>query len=123
MPQGTRRVPLCPGGAQVEARWHETLAERGTAFIGKPHFLVVHGIWFFIWIAINTGVIAVVHKFDDYPFGFWDHSRAEAIIISGFVLISQNRQNAHSSKRAELDYEVSVRTYRDINGIEAKLDG
>lgn len=46
---------------------------------------------------------------------------AEAIFIAGFVLISQNRQNAHADKRAELDYEVSVRTYREVVKIEALL--
>ena len=40
----------------------------------------------------------------------------------GFVLISQNRQSIFSNKRAELDYEVSVRTHRKIHEVEAKLD-
>lgn len=45
----------------------------------------------------------------------------EAIFITGFLLISQNRQNAHADKRAELDYEVNVRTYREIHEIDAML--
>jgi len=39
----------------------------------------------------------------------------------GFLLISQNRQNAHADERAELDYEVNVRTYRRLNEIDAML--
>src|SRR6266852_186177 len=39
----------------AEAKWHETLAEKVTDFIGKPHFLTVHAFWFALWVAINTG--------------------------------------------------------------------
>jgi uncharacterized membrane protein len=98
-----------------EARWHEALAERVVAFIGTAHFLLIHSLWFLIWVAINTGVFAFVRRFDDYPFGLLGIIlAAEAVLITGFVLISQNRQSAHADKRAELDYEVSVRTHRDI---------
>jgi uncharacterized membrane protein len=98
-----------------EARWHEALAERVVAFIGTAHFLLIHGLWFLIWVLINTGLFAFIRRFDEYPFGLLGIILgAEAVLITGFVLISQNRQNAHADKRAELDYEVSVRTHRDI---------
>jgi hypothetical protein len=45
----------------------------------------------------------------------------EAIFITGFLLISNNRQSAHADKRAELDYEVNVRTYRHIHQIDTRL--
>jgi uncharacterized membrane protein len=107
----------------AEARWHEALAERTTAFIGKPHFLFAHAVWFAIWIAINTGIVMGVTKFDTYPFALLGIIlAAEAIFITGFLLVTQNRQNAHANKRAELDYEVNVRTYREIARIEAKID-
>jgi uncharacterized membrane protein len=102
-----------------EARWHEALAERVVAFIGTAHFLLIHGLWFLVWVAINTGIFAFARRFDAYPFGLLGIILgAEAVLITGFVLISQNRQNAHADKRAELDYEVSVRTHRDIVEID-----
>ncbi len=105
-----------------EARWHESLAERVAAFIGKPHFVAVHILIFATWVAVNTGIIALVQSFDAYPFGLLSILlAAEAIFITGFLLISQNRQNAHADKRAELDYEVNVRTYREIHEIKAML--
>jgi uncharacterized membrane protein len=104
-------------------RWHETLAERVTSFIGRPHFVTVHLFWLALWIAVNTGLISLVHEFDEYPFGLLGVLlAAEAIFITGFLLISQNRQNAHADKRAELDYEVNVRTYRHIVGIDTRLE-
>jgi uncharacterized membrane protein len=39
------------------------------------------------------------------------------------VIITQSRQNAFDQKRAELDYEVNVRTYRTIRHLEQVLTG
>jgi len=107
---------------RAEAQWHEIVADRVSTFIGKPHFLLVHLLWFALWIAINTGLVVFITRFDEYPFGLLGIIlAAEAIIITGVILISNNRQSAHADKRAELDYEVNVRTYREINAIDAML--
>ena len=116
-----------PEELRREARWHESAAERVVAFIGHPYYLVVHALWFTLWIALNTGLISLVDRFDDYPYGLLGILLAiEAILVTGILLISQNRQNAHADKRAELDYEVNVRTYREITEIKrmlAELEG
>lgn len=108
---------------KAEARWHEALAERVTGWIGQPYFLGVHVVWLALWVAVNTGVLAIAMRFDAPPFSLLGILLAmEAIFITIFVLISQNRQSAHADKRAELDYEVNVRTYRKIEDIDARLD-
>jgi len=102
--------------------WYERIADRVAGFIGKPQFLALHFLWFLLWVAVNTGLFAIVARFDDYPFGLLGIILSvEAIFITGFLLISQNRQNAHADKRAELDYEVNVRTYREIHEIDTML--
>jgi uncharacterized membrane protein len=107
---------------KAETRWHEALAEKVSSFIGNPSFFVVHAFWFAIWVAINTGIFALVQAFDTYPFGLLGIILSiEAIFITGFLLISQTRQSVHADKRAELDYEVNVRTYREIRQIKAML--
>ena len=107
---------------RAETRWHESIAERVASFIGKPHFFVVHAVWFLLWVALNTGLVAMLQRFDDYPFSLLGILLSiEAIFITGFLLISQNRQSAHADKRAELDYEVNVRTYREIREIGSML--
>ncbi len=103
----------------ADTRWYERLADRATDFISRPHFLVVHSLWFMLWLALNTGLFAIVGKFDDYPYNLLGLILSvESIFITGFLLISQHRQNAHADKRAELDYEVSVRTYREIDALK-----
>ena len=46
----------------------------------------------------------------------------EAILITGFLLISQGRQGRHAEQRAELDYVVNVRSYRKLLEIESRLE-
>ncbi len=107
---------------RAETRWHEALAAKVSSFIGNLSFLIVHAFWFAIWVAVNTGILAFFQTFDAYPFGLLGIILAiEAIFITGILLISQNRQNVHADKRAELDYEVNVRTYREIQHIKAML--
>jgi uncharacterized membrane protein len=102
--------------------WHERIADRVAGFVGRPEFLAVHALWFLGWVVVNTGVLAIVARFDDYPFGLLGIILSiEAIFITGFLLISQNRQSVHAEKRAELDYEVNVRTYREIHEIDTLL--
>ena len=102
-----------------ETKAFERLAERVTGFIGRPQFLLVHLAWFAAWILINSGLVMMVHQFDRYPFNLLGIMLSvEAIFITGFVLISQNRQSAFAGKRAELDYEVNVRTYREIQELK-----
>ena len=105
-----------------EARVHERIADRVAGFIGNPYFIVVHAVWFLLWIGVNTGAIRFSPMFDMYPFGLLGIILSiEAIFITGFLLISQNRQGKHADKRAELDYEVNVRTFREIQGMKELL--
>ena len=105
--------------------WHESLSERATGFIGKPHFFIFHGVWFTLWATINTGLVAmsVIHPFDRFPFSLLGIIlSAEAIIITGCIMVSQNLQSQEASVQAELDYEVNVRTYREIAAVSATLE-
>lgn len=101
------------------SRWHERVADRVVAFVGQSHFFLVHGGWFVLWIAVNTGIVALARPFDAYPFGLLGLLLGiEAILLTGFLLISQNRERQQEEVQAEIAYEVSVRTYRRIAEVE-----
>ena len=71
---------------------------------------------------LNSGALVAGVVFDAYPYSLLGIILAiEAILITSFVLISQNRQNAHQDQRAELDYEVNVKAYRKLGEIQAAL--
>jgi len=73
-----------------------------------------------LWLAANTGVVAIVRQFDAYPYNLLGLIlTVESIFITGFLLISQSRQPVHADKRAELDYKVNVRTYRELSDLKA----
>jgi len=106
----------------LRARWHERVAERVVGWVGHSAFFAVHLLWFAVWWAINAGSVHGIHPFDLYPYGLLGILLAgEAILLSGFVLISQNRQQAKFELKMELDYEVNVTTYREVQAIGEAL--
>lgn len=108
-------------GAQT--KWHETLVQRIAGFIGRPHFVGLHIAWFAIWIALNTVLLAMGRRFDEYPFGLLALILSiEAILITSILIISNSGQTDLANKRAELDYEINIQTYREIQEIGKALD-
>jgi uncharacterized membrane protein len=101
----------------------ERLAERVSRFTANPHFVTLHVVWFAGWILLNTGALTGVSAFDAYPFGLLGILLAiEAILITGFLLISQTRQSRYAETRAEVEYEINVRAYRLLLELERRLD-
>lgn len=99
------------------------LAEQVVKISGRPHFVTLHLVWFAAWLLINSGVVATVTVFDAYPYGLLGIVLSiEGILITLFLLVSSNRQSAHAERRAALDYEVSVRTWRLVHHLADRLD-
>ena len=95
---------------QALLRAQDRAADRVTAFAGSLNFVYLHSIWFGIWIALNVGAIGSGLAFDKYPFGLLTMIVSlEAIFLSTFVMVSQNRQSARSDIRAQLDFETNLR--------------
>ncbi|HWP64363.1 MAG TPA: DUF1003 domain-containing protein [Candidatus Limnocylindria bacterium] len=99
------------------------LAECVAEVSGRPHFVTLHLVWFAVWILANSGLVAFFTAFDAYPYGLLGIILSiEGILITLFLLVSNNRQSAHAEKRAALDYEVNVRTWRLVNHLADHLD-
>jgi len=99
------------------------LAERVAELSGRPHFVTLHLVWFAVWVLANSGLVAFFTAFDAYPYGLLGIVLSiEGILITLFLLISNNRQSAHAEKRAALDYEVNVRTWRLVSHLTDRLD-
>jgi uncharacterized membrane protein len=91
-------------------RVQDHTADSITAVAGSMRFVYIHLIWFGMWIAINVGLAGVGHEFDKFPFGLLTMIVSlEAIFLSTFVMISQNRQSARSDIRSQLDFENNIR--------------
>ena len=116
--------------SRVSRNVNEEVAEKTTpferaadwiaVFSGSLWFLAVHIIWFTWWIAWNT--IGARH-FDPYPFGFLTMIVSlEAIFLSVFVLLSQNRQAAKDRVRADVEYDVNVKAEMEVGNLHEKVD-
>ena len=91
-------------------------------FSGSMQFLIINGVWFLVWIVINTMPVGV-DQFDPFPFGLLTMIVSlEAIFLSCFVLISQNRQAAKDKIRADVDYEVNIKAELEIAHLHEKVD-
>ncbi len=90
------------------------IADAITAFAGSMWFVYVHVVWFGAWIGLGV---------ERYPYGLLTMIVSlEAIFLSTFVLISQNRQAQKDRVRADVEYEVNVRAEREVAALHAKAD-
>jgi CRP/FNR family transcriptional regulator, cyclic AMP receptor protein len=91
-------------------------------FSGSMAFLILNGGWFIIWIAVNTLPLGLPH-FDPFPFGLLTMIVSlEAIFLSCFVLISQNRQAQKDKVRADIEYEVNIKAELEVAHLHEKTD-
>ena len=91
-------------------------------FSGSMPFLAINTAWFVIWILVNTFNVGF-RQFDPYPFGLLTMIVSlEAIFLSIFVLISQNRQAEKDRVRSNIDYEVNVKSEMEVAYLHEKTD-
>jgi uncharacterized membrane protein len=102
----------------------EKLADAITAFTGSMRFVYIHALLFGGWIVVNTGVIPGIQPFDPFPFVMLAMiASVEAIFLSTFVLISQNRMAALADKRADLDLQINLLAEHEITKLIEIVDG
>ena len=91
-------------------------------FSGSMQFLIINGLWFLVWIVVNTMPVGV-DQFDPFPFGLLTMIVSlEAIFLSCFVLISQNRQAAKDKIRSDVEYDVNIKAELEIAHLHEKVD-
>lgn len=102
---------------------HEALARRTAAeafsdFVvslgGRPWVIVLHAVWFAVWMSWNSGRVSGIRAFDPFPFmGLSTIVSLEAIFLSLFILISQNRATRRADERAHLDLQINLMAERE----------
>lgn len=100
----------------------EKIADAISWFSGSMPFLGLNALWFGVWIAINTLPLGLP-KFDPYPFGLLTMILSiEAIFLSCFVLISQNRQAQKDRVRSDIEYDVNIKAELEVAHLHEKTD-
>jgi uncharacterized membrane protein len=100
----------------------ERIADALTNFSGSMAFVYVHAVWFGFWIAFNMGWFRGA-PFDPFPFSLLTLIVSlEAIFLSTFVLISQNRAGSIADKRADLDLQINLLSEHEITHLLKMVD-
>jgi uncharacterized membrane protein len=100
----------------------EKFADRVNAFAGSIQFLSINAIWFFVWVIVNLNVIPGLEAFDPFPFALLTMIVSlEAIFLSIFVLISQNRESKIADLRQEIDFYVNTVAEEEITKVMQML--
>jgi uncharacterized membrane protein len=114
---------------QRNASRETQLAELVTRFTGSMPFVYVHLVIVAGWVAINLGLAPGVPRFDPTFVILATVASVEAIFLSTFVLISQNRAAEAAAARADLDLQISLLAEHEVTrlltlvkAIGAKLD-
>ena len=109
-----------------EERKHAPLSERFAAavarFAGSITFVWIHAIAFGLWIMVNLGWLGL-KPFDSSFVALAMVASVEAIFLTTFVLIGQNRMAALEDRRAELDLHISLLTEHELTRIAVVVDG
>lgn len=91
------------------------VSDRLTNFCGSTSFLIFHLLFFVVWIGINTRFIPVFYAFDPFPFGLLTMIVSlEAIFLSIFILVSQNRSSYVNTIRDEVHLGVNLIAEKEI---------
>jgi uncharacterized membrane protein len=104
------------------ATTQQKLADAITAFTGSMAFVYLHLAVFSFWIAANLHWLPGVPAWDDSFVVLAMLASVEAIFLSTFVLISQNRMGAEADKRADLDLQISLLTEHELTKVAGLLN-
>jgi uncharacterized membrane protein len=108
--------------ADRERSLQHRIADAITSFSGRMIFVYLHLVWFGAWILLNDGRIGLP-SFDPFPYGLLTMVVSlEAIFLSTFVLISQNRLSEEAERRADLDLHIGLLTEHELTRVLQMLD-
>jgi uncharacterized membrane protein len=108
---------------EKEATFEERVAEAITRFTGSMRFVYLHLALFGCWIVANLGWIPGVPAWDPSFVVLAMVASVEAIFLSTFVLITQNRMAAAADKRADLDLQISLLAEHEVTRLVTLVSG
>jgi uncharacterized membrane protein len=108
---------------EAEATAEERVAEAITRFTGSMRFVYLHLAFFGFWIVANLGWVPGVPRWDPSFVVLAMMASVEAIFLSTFVLISQNRMAATADKRADLDLQVGLLAEHEVTRLVTLVSG
>ena len=97
-----------------QATTQDKVAQAMTRFTGSMVFVYLHLAILVLWVVLNLGVVAGIKAWDPSFVILATAASVEAIFLSTFVLISQNRAAALADKRADLDLQINLLSEHEV---------
>ena len=108
--------------AARERTLQDRIADAITSFSGRMLFVYAHLLWFSMWLLLNAGILGIP-PFDPFPYGLLTMIVSlEAIFLSTFILITQNRMSQQAEHRADLDLHIDLLTEYELTRVLQMLD-
>jgi uncharacterized membrane protein len=93
----------------------DRVADTVAAFSGSMTFVLLHIVVYALWILINLKLVPFIPAFDPYPFMLLSMVVSlEAIFLSTFVLMKQNRMSKRADSRAHLDLQINLLAEKEM---------
>jgi uncharacterized membrane protein len=93
----------------------ERFADAVGIFAGSLLFVLIHLLLLIVWVAVNTRSVLAIRPFDPYPFSLLGVVVAvEAVILSSFILMRQNRMMRRGERRDHLNLQVDLLSEKEI---------
>jgi len=99
---------------QTAASTRDKVADAISRFAGSITFILIHAVLVLTWIVVNVGLLPGVRPFDPTFVILATVASVEAIFLSTFILISQNRAAAVADRRADLHLQTSLLAEHEV---------
>jgi uncharacterized membrane protein len=108
---------------KIQKTWHQKYTEMSsvwdklsdwvTEFVGSWLFVIIHIVWFTIWLVLDI---------EPFPYGLLTMIVSlEAILLSTFIMMSQNRQADRDRVQSRADYETNIAAKEEIEDVQNSL--
>lgn len=97
--------------------WYDKLATLITDFTGSINFIAIHLVIYGLWIVINLNWVPIVPRFDPTFVVLAMVASVEAIFLSTFILMTQNRMMTQADQRADLNLQISLLAEHEVTRV------
>jgi uncharacterized membrane protein len=94
--------------------WSYKLADYISSFAGSMLFVWLHLVIYGVWIVANITSLPGIPQFDPSLVKLATAASVEALFLSTFILITQNKMQAQADKRADLNLQISLLAEHEI---------
>jgi uncharacterized membrane protein len=100
----------------------ERIADRVASFGGSWTFIIIFGSFLLAWIILNS-ILLARKPFDPYPYILLNlFLSMTAAVQAPVIMMSQNRQTIKDRMRADLDYQINLKSELEVAELHRKLD-